>query len=372
VNLTQHLALATEALSEMLPPLRILQFSLAFIVFVLPARASSAGSEQAASPFATQEQVLVAQKLMDEGAAAYAQGDLEVARDRFMKAWGIVKHRAIAGNLAEVEMRLQEYESAAQHLKFVVGSLGVEALAERAQAETQLAECTRQLAVLRVNVGVADATVRVNGRVIGTTPIGEPALVKPGEAQLEVTRTGYQPNRTTVALQKGETKVVTVILKPIPLVSNPDATRSSSRAESVAVSNPAKTYVLLSGAVLTAAGIGVGTAYWLTSRSTKSDYDQWLGDANQGVDKNIIAANQACKPPAKHPSACERLPELDSEYNTQRRWMNTGFVAAAIAALATTTTLLLWPSKQASPKKALSVSPWSLGNGNGVQLIGAF
>jgi hypothetical protein len=354
----------------MQPVLRILGVSYAFIVFVLPAQAFGAGPEQAASPFATQDQILVAQKLMDEGAAAYAQGDLEAARERFAKAWGIIKHRAIAGNLAEVEMRLGKYDLAAPHLKFVIASLGNESPAERVQAENQLVECTRQLASLRINVGVADATVRVNGRVIGTTPIGEPALVSPGEAEIEVTRAGYQPNRTTITLQKGETKVVTVILKSIPQVSNTASNTPTSRAKSVAVSDPTRTYLLVSGAILTATGVGVGTAYWLISRNTHSRLEQAISDANEGVK---VPANQACNPNYVKPrAACASLPTLDAQYTSQRRWMNIGFAGATIAALATTTVFLLWPTKKASPSQAVEFGPWSPANGTGVQLFGTF
>ena len=75
------------------------------------------GQRKAHETAAEQDATASAQKYMDEGAAYYAKADWAGAHVAFMKAWEIVQHRAIATNLADVELRLGLYVQASRAIE---------------------------------------------------------------------------------------------------------------------------------------------------------------------------------------------------------------------------------------------------------------
>ena len=125
---------------------------------------------------------------MNKGNAEYVQKNWEAARDDYRKSWDIKHHYTIAANLADVEIKLGHYAEAAGYLKYVLANIPDNKPGERKIAEQQLLECKSHLTVVRVASDVADATVLVDGRDVGQTPLREELLLESGKHVISVTK----------------------------------------------------------------------------------------------------------------------------------------------------------------------------------------
>jgi serine/threonine protein kinase len=83
---------------------------------------------------------------------------------------------------------------------------------ERADAETMVINLGRKYGEIEVMSGVVGATISVDGRARGRTPLREPILVRPGTHVITLELAGYQPRTNSVTVGPGEKKFIS--LKP--------------------------------------------------------------------------------------------------------------------------------------------------------------
>src|ERR1700742_4017684 len=93
-------------------------------------------------------------ELMRTGIGEYRKNHLEAARTAFASAWELRHHTAIAASLADVEMKLGRFRDAAEHWQYYLAS----SPPDRAEAEAQLAECSKHVGRIDVTVEPAAAT----------------------------------------------------------------------------------------------------------------------------------------------------------------------------------------------------------------------
>jgi hypothetical protein len=87
----------------------------------------------------------------------------------------------------------------------------------RADVQREVAALRRLTAQLRIVVSQPDATVRVGGVAVGSSPLDKPLVLGPREHLLEVDLAGYQPVRRTLTLVAGERHTETVKLVALPV-----------------------------------------------------------------------------------------------------------------------------------------------------------
>jgi tetratricopeptide (TPR) repeat protein len=278
---------------------------------------------------------------MHKGNAEYVQKHWDAARDCYLKAWDIKRHFTIAANLAEVEMRLGHYAEAAGYLKYVLANLPEEQQQERQSAEKQLLECRSHLTAVRVAVDVSNATVLVDGRDVGQTPLHDELLLEPGKHVISVTKPGY-PNLSRELSAEGNQVDVTLTLekpasesKPVSPHVEPAAPPHIDRASS------SKAYRTGSyiGFGVAAVGVGVGSYFLLRARSAASDSD---------------SEYRSCLPNCSTGEK-QRISSLDDQAAHQRTAGGISFVVGGVA-LATGITLLLTEPKTKTATAA--VHPW--------------
>ena len=107
--------------------MRILCLPVALLAFALcrPAGADSVSEEDKAA---------AVKELVKQGTAEYMKKNWEAARVDFLKAWELKQHYAIAGSLAQIEMKLGRYQDAAEHLKYAIANLPPDHADKRAEA----------------------------------------------------------------------------------------------------------------------------------------------------------------------------------------------------------------------------------------------
>lgn len=344
------------------------------IVAILALCPSLAASQidAAASP-AEKDTSVAAKKLMGEGNALYAKRDFEGAHKKFLEAWAVKQHIAIASNLVETEMKLGWYVMAAARLRSLLSSMATDDNEERTAFMSQLSECRQHLLSLRITVNEDNATVRVNDKLIGKSPLDNEVLVEPGQSRVTAELSGYQSAKAEVeAGAAGETKTLYLklvkkleprsIQAPMAVVHTTAPPREPERR-----GNGTKAVVLIGGSALAAAGVGFGLAYWAMRSSNETDIRRM----------RVGIGRDGCNPGEEiSVTQCAELRSAVESYDRHSAVMAATFIGGGVAAVATLVTVLVWPSSKSvdhhSPPVKATFQPWSSVNAAGVNVIGQF
>jgi tetratricopeptide (TPR) repeat protein len=282
---------------------------------------------------------------MNKGNAEYVQRNWEAARDCYRKSWDIKHHYTIAANLADVEIKMGHYAEAAAYLKYVLANLPENKPGERKAAEERLLECREHLTVVRVATDVTDATVLVDGRDVGQTPLREDLLLEPGKHVISVTKPGYSNASQELSAEGSKVELTLTLDKasapapeataPLIMVrQEPPATPDSTKWKNFRVGS----YV---GLGVGAVGIGLGTFFLLRAHNTQSDSDNRYS---------------AC---GAHCSSAEKANIADSDQSAlhQRTASAVSFIVGGVGLATGVTLFILGPKKPTAPT-AISVRPW--------------
>jgi hypothetical protein len=158
-----------------------------------------------------------AQTLLDEGTAAYGRGDYAAALDKFTAAYKIFPSPKLWFNIGQANRDLGRPVEAVEAFDRFLRD------ATDAPAET-MTEARRSAAELKTKLGRIDvrcptdgAEITVDGKQIGSTPLGEMAWTTPGRHQVTVQRAGFSPAIEDVAVLAGKAVAVEFVLRPIDL-----------------------------------------------------------------------------------------------------------------------------------------------------------
>ncbi len=212
---------------------------------------------------------------MNKGNAEYVQKHWEAARDNYLKAWAIKHHFTIAANIADVEIKMGHYAEAVGYLKYVLANIPEEQVEKRRFAEEQLLECRNHLTAVRVTVDVPDATIMVDGRDVGQTPLRDDLLLEPGQHVISVTKPGYGNQSKELSAEGSQVQVTLTLEKLVtaqpvvptvaPVAAHPRATDSThtSHSSGLRLGSYAAFGV---GAV----GLGLGTYFLISAHGNTS------------------------------------------------------------------------------------------------------
>jgi hypothetical protein len=149
-------------------------------------------------------------RLFDEGRLADALG-------QYQGAWARKRTHEIAGNLGAVELELGRHRDAAEHLAWSLRRVPRTTPDPRLEAlKASLDQARSHVAALTPAVGVEGAEIRVDGRVVGATPLEGEIFVEPGTHLVEAVAPGFVPTRLSLAAEAGAAVVVVLALAPVP------------------------------------------------------------------------------------------------------------------------------------------------------------
>jgi hypothetical protein len=186
--------------------------------------------------------------LFRRGQELYAQNDYPGSYYCYRRSWETSPNFDVAANLGNLELKLNHFADAADHLTYARDHLPA-SLAEPTRSETlkgineRLASVLARVAAVRVTVTPAGALVAVDGREVGRAPLERPVFVDPGPHQLVVSLQGYRDDPRPFTAVAGTTLDLSVAL----------AVKRSGLAK-------ARTPLVILGTALAiaAAGAGVG------------------------------------------------------------------------------------------------------------------
>jgi hypothetical protein len=298
-----------------------------------------------------------ADELFERGKVAFEQGDFALAAHAYQKAWELAQSYDIAANLGQAELELGWFREAAEHLTFALRNLPLSVAAEtREQIRDMLARAKQEVASLNLHVEPAGAEVTVDGRTVGTAPLGAELFVEPGTHTVQVRLEGHEP---------AHQQVLMLVLEPLPEQAAAPAAGepipSPPRAEAIQpdASGPSLIPVVVAAGV-GIAGLATGVGCELGAAAKRSDRDERL---------SRLGAESACAAGTPFDSECAAIDDLDSEATTLHTVAVVGFATAGVATAAMLT-YLLWP--RPATEQGLSVAPMTAARGGMVSLRGVF
>jgi tetratricopeptide (TPR) repeat protein len=136
------------------------------------------------------------------------------AEAKFIAAFELNRSYDIAANLGHTQFRLGKHREAAEHLQFALRSWPITGEKERRElAAKRLAELRKLLASVTIRVSVPGATVFVDGKEVGRSPLADEVFLEPGPRTIEAKLAGYADAKQAIDATKGSSPEVTLAMQ---------------------------------------------------------------------------------------------------------------------------------------------------------------
>lgn len=166
--------------------------------------ATREGAAPASSTRAESARVELARVHFQRGVNLYRAGAYDAAFAEFMRAYDLAPNHRILYNLAQVQAQRHDYVEALSFFQRYLAA-GERLSPERAEeVRAEIAELSRRVSRLLVEINVDDAQLFVNGQSAGELPRDEPLLLNAGVHRLRVEKDGYVGASRVVTLAGGE------------------------------------------------------------------------------------------------------------------------------------------------------------------------
>jgi hypothetical protein len=341
---------------------------MAFLAAMTAARAALAGEP-------TKAEVAVARQHFDAATEAENQGRWRDAVDQLTKALAIKEtpglryHLGFAKeNLGLLADALREYQRAA-----VLMHSGMTSEEAQRFVVPKLEEMKKRVPTLTVTVpaDVKTAQLQIDGASYKTELLGTPIPLNPGSHAIAVAAEGRKPFQMHVTLTEGSAVTQAAELPPdaaaaVPAsvpssaTSAPPAAPSEPRRETASEStSPARTWVLIGEAAVTAAGLAIGIGYFSAASSAQKRVDE--------AKARIDATPTGC--PGKTPAVVADCASFNAALSDHQRDTNlsiAAFAGAGVGAVGFVATMILW--KTSPQQSGLLVTPTVARGGAGVSL----
>lgn len=128
-----------------------------------------------------------AMKHFEQGIALYEEGDYAAALFAFEKAYETKPDHRLLYNIGVTALELKDYAAAIDALSKYLEEGGDEIAEDRrAEVEGQLTTLRSRVGTVTIDCNVEGAEVRVDGKVVGTTPLAGPLTLNLGPRTIEV------------------------------------------------------------------------------------------------------------------------------------------------------------------------------------------
>lgn len=314
----------------------------------------------------TKAEIAVARQYFDAAAAAENQGRWRDAIDQLTKAIAIKETAGLRYHLGFAKENLGLLVDAMLEYQRASGLVHSGMTTEEVERfiVPKLEEMKKRVPTLTVTVppDVKDAHLQIDGAAVKPELLGTPIPLNPGTHALVVFAQGRRPFHVQVTVSEGS--AVTQAAELVPEMGGPASTPPPSllpttpatppaeprRDVSNEATSPARTWVLIGEAAVTAAGLGVGIGYLAAASSAQTQVD----DANRHIDESSKGAG--CAGSTSSPmllADCENLASAISDHRRDTNLAIAGFIGAGVGVTAFMTTLILWKT---SPREKYGIS----------------
>lgn len=153
----------------------------------------------------------------------------------FERSYALNPRPSVLYNIAVTLQALHRYPEAARALERYLQEATNVQPARRAEIEQVLSQLRSLIARVRVTVEPAGATVRLDGRAVGTAPLARPVEVGPGRHVIEAVVPGRPTAREEFTIASGEDRSVFLTVAPAGSQSSSTAAHSTTGPASSAL-----------------------------------------------------------------------------------------------------------------------------------------
>lgn len=265
--------------------------------------------------------------LYRQAEAAFAAGKVDDARHLLLEAWSVRQTYDVAAALGQAELELKLYRDAAEHLDFAVRNFApLESEVALDGVKNDLRAAKSQVAEVRIAVNEPGATVSVNGKAVGQSPLAASVYLDPGNHAFGA-KLADRAQDKRMALARGGSYDLQLVIPPASALP-PDAATANNKNYTPPIIT----------AVAGGVALGTGIALLVMAGSKDRKREDML-DSIPGMSR--------CGTGAPSPSDCSEVEDLAKSALHFRTGAYVSFGAAIGAGVAT---YLLWPKD--SPKSA--------------------
>jgi tetratricopeptide (TPR) repeat protein len=268
---------------------------------------------QSSDSTASAEAKAKAQSLLTEGSALYEKGDYADALDKFKQAFATYDSPKLLFNIGQANRDLgRPVEALEAFERFLIGAL--DAAPETIEdAKRSVEELQKKLGRLRVDCQTDNATISVDGKEVGLTPLPKLLWATTGRHQVTARHWSFPPAVEDVEVRAGSVQTVRMVMQvpsaqaPLANPARPEA--SPERTDLVTKEpKPAEpsgwwmgrkwTWVAAGSAVLftagaAAAGLSMQSKYDSLNRSCGSGSQNPLGCSDSDINAVTTRRNAA-------------------------------------------------------------------------------
>ena len=301
-------------------------------------RTASAANEPSAA------EVAVARELFRQAGELRDAGHCDQALVKLRRALAIKETPGLRFHVAYCEEALgqlvealNDYGRAAELIESGIAAPDVQGLLGPARDAVR-----KRIPTVHVQIPSASALERaeLDGKAVSSVVLRDPVPLDPGHHELLVVVTGYEPFETEFALSESQNRVVQIALTPLRPSAPSRAPVPADAPQPDAPTGSLRTYVLLGEGASTLAALGVGIGFSLSAASA----DERTRSAASHL-ADLTRDSDACieTPPGEIADACADVRQAQHEGQRARAIAQAGYIAAAVAAVATVSTWVLWP-----------------------------
>jgi tetratricopeptide (TPR) repeat protein len=243
-----------------------------------PAPAHAQGDDAGGAPGESLE-VVQARKHFSQGLKLYKDGDFDAALVQFERAYAVKPNYKVLYNIAQSYFELRQYVEArdalTRYLKDGGGSIDDE---RRTSVESDLAELQRRIAHLKLVVNVQGASVYLDGKKVGTTPLPQAVDVSEGQRTISVETAERGSKQRVVRVAGGEELTIEIAFEEASKGA-PSLGPTSGSASDAPKSGGLGTGFWVTGISALALGAGAGVTGYLALKAER-DHDDKLNTAS--------------------------------------------------------------------------------------------
>jgi len=299
-----------------------------------------------------------ADELYADARAAGDRGDAVEAYRLYRRAWLAREDYRTAANLAALEIELERWPDAMEHLTYALNHVPSDvSAAKRQELKDALTRVAQRVVTLHLRIKPATASVLVDDKVQSRTTT-TPMFLEPGRHELKLKQAGYETLLVSFTGQPGQVHAVERTLTPLaegteaalaPSAPPQEPATATRKDEHPSRSSVPSGVWIAGGISLTA--LGTGLSFSLAAASANEDADALAQKlTTEAGDPNV------CRRPSMA-SGCTRLQSLLDKSDQRSGIAAVSYVvAAASAATGFGIWLLTDEQKTDAPRVALAPS----------------
>ena len=206
--------------------------SLALLALIVGSMSAAVAQDRHGQRLAEEADDAEARSRFYTGAQLYQEGDYEAALVEFRESARLRSMPVVTFNIAQTLRALHRYAEAVDVFRQYLDE-GRDDLAadRRASVERTIRALERRIAPVTLAVEPRGAEIRVDGRTVGSAPLGGPLLLASGRRVLEITADGYVPVHDEVEVVGRQPRTLRVRLAPRESAGTVRVTSQPERAD---------------------------------------------------------------------------------------------------------------------------------------------